>query len=132
MLIDTSAWVHFFNRPNHKLSLFIDNLLSSQEVIHTCPIIYQEVLQGIGLNKEFDRIRVNFLTYDFLLFSDQIAASEEAANLYRKCRKKGVTVQKANDCLIAHYALYFQVPLLHDDSDFSQISKVHPLQTVKV
>lgn len=132
MLIDTSAWVHFFNSPNNKFALYIDNLLSSQQTIHTCPVIYQEVLQGFRLDKEFNRIRGNFLTYDFLVFSDQITASEKAADLYRQCRKKGVTVRKANDCLIAHYALHFQVPLLHDDSDFDQISGLFPLQIVSI
>ena len=132
MLIDTSAWVEFFHHPDGKHALFIDDLLATGEAIHTCPIIYLEVLRGIRHDKEFRRVRSNFSTYHFLLFSDSITAAEEAATLYRQCRKKGITVRKANDCLIAHYALHFNVPLLHYDSDFNQIAKVFPLQIVSV
>ena len=132
VLIDTSAWIQFFKHPNSKHALFIDNLLSAQQTIHTCPIIYQEVLQGIRQDNEFQRISANFSTYDFLLFENPVTAAEEAATLYRQCRKKGVTVRKANDCLIAHYSLHFQVPLLHNDSDFDQIAKVFSLQLVNV
>lgn len=124
--------IQFFKYPNSTHALFIDNLLTTQQIIYTCPIIYQEVLQGIRQDSEFQRISADFLTYDFLLFSDPISAAEEAASIYRICRKKGVTIRKANDCLIAHYALYFQVPLLHHDSDFNQIASVFPLRTVKV
>ncbi len=132
MLIDTSAWVSFFHRPNGKHALFIDNLLAIGGTIHTCPVIYQEVLQGIRQDKEFRQVRTSFSAYQFLLFSDSVTAAEEAAILYRQCRKKGVTVRKANDCLIAHYALHFNVPLLHHDGDFNQIAKVFPLQIVSV
>ena len=132
MLIDTSAWIQFFRQPNSKHRAFIRNLLMKQKTIHTCPIIYQEVLQGIRHDNEFRRVQSNFSTYQFLLFSDSIIAAEEAATLYRQCRKKGITVRKANDCLIAHYALHFNVPLLHYDSDFDQIAKVFPLQIVSV
>lgn len=132
MLIDTSAWIQYFNQPINKHKLFIRSLLKQQKTIHTCPIIYQEVLQGIRQDKEFHRVQANFSTYDFLLFSDSITAAEEAATLYRRCRKKGITIRKANDCLIAHYALHFNVPLLHYDSDFNEIAKVFPLQVISV
>ena len=124
--------MEFFKQPNSRHGAFIKNLLIKRQKIHTCPTIYQEVLQGIRQDSEFQRISADFLTYDFLVFSDPISAAEEAAFIYRTCRKKGVTIRKANDCLIAHYALYFQVPLLHHDSDFNQIASVFPLQTVKV
>lgn len=132
MLVDTSAWIQFFKQPESKHKVFVRNLLTQQQTVHTCPIIYQEVLQGIRDDKEFRRIRANFSTYDFLLFSDSIIAAEEAAMLYRQCRKKGVTVRKAIDCLIAHYALHFNVPLLHNDRDFDQIAKIFPIQVVAV
>ena len=112
-----SAWIQFFKQPDSKHKIYIRSLLIQQKTIHTCPVIYQEVLQGIREDKEFRRVQANFSTYNFLLFSDSIIAAEEAAALYRQCRKKGVTVRKANDCLIAHYALHFNVPLLHHDSD---------------
>ncbi len=86
MLIDTSAWIEFFHHPYEKYAVFIDDWLATNKIVHTCPIIYQEVLQGIQQDKEFRRVQANFSTYDFLLFSDSITAAEEAATLYRQCR----------------------------------------------
>ena len=45
-----------------------------------------------------------------------------AAQLYRQLRKKGVTIRKPNDCLIAAYALHFDLELCHNDVDFDQIA----------
>lgn len=53
---------------------------------------------------------------------DPTVAAIEAANLYRELRKKGVTIRKPNDCLIAVYALHFNVELCHNDSDFDFIA----------
>ncbi len=55
-----------------------------------------------------------------ILLIDQIESSIGAAHLYRKLRKEGV--KKSNDCLIAYYAVYFGIHLLHKDNDFDLIA----------
>jgi predicted nucleic acid-binding protein len=54
----------------------------------------------------------------------------EAANLYRKLRKKGITVRKPNDCLIAVYAIRNNIALLQDDKDFQLIAKYSKLKII--
>jgi len=44
-----------------------------------------------------------------------------AIDLYRSLRKKGITVRKPYDCLIASYAILEDLFLLHNDSDFKQM-----------
>ena len=48
---------------------------------------------------------------------------EEAAALYRSCRRNGETVRKMLDCLIASIAIRNGTPLLHADSDFDVLSR---------
>lgn len=128
MLIDTSAWIAFFNNSKTDLALYIDGYLDTALPIHTCPTIVQEVLQGIKHDKDFRRTAYNLQTYKMLLFTDQVQAAIDAAHIYRNCRKKGITIRKANDCLIALYALANNVEILHWDTDFNAIAKVYPLK----
>ena len=58
-----------------------------------------------------------------MLLLDPVEAAIGAAQLYRMLRKKGVTIRKPNDCLIAHYAIYYDIPILHNDVDFDQIAR---------
>jgi hypothetical protein len=55
-----------------------------------------------------------------------------AARLYRECRRKGVTIRKTIDCLIAQVALANGLTMFHCDSDFDRIGQVHPLKIVKI
>ena len=56
-------------------------------------------------------------------------AAISAATLYRKLRQKGVTIRKPNDCLIAAFALHFDVELCHNDRDFDAIAARTKLKT---
>jgi predicted nucleic acid-binding protein len=52
---------------------------------------------------------------------------EEAAALYRTCRRGGETVRKLIDCLIAATAFRSAVPILHSDNDFDVLARHTPL-----
>jgi len=49
-----------------------------------------------------------------------------AARIYFDCRRVGLAVRSAIDCLIAQVAIEHDVPLLHDDRNFEQIAQVLP------
>lgn len=67
-----------------------------------------------------------------MLLLDPVEAAISAATLYRMLRKKGVTIRKPNDCLIAHYAIFYDIPVLHSDVDFDQIAPYTSLRIVAV
>ncbi|MDP9048085.1 MAG: PIN domain-containing protein [Bacteroidota bacterium] len=120
VLVDTSVWVNFFKGRETGSSLFLKNNLSNI-MIATCPVIVQEVLQGIVVDKEFKAISSYFNA--LTKFSDNpYELALDAARLYREIRKAGFTIRKANDCLIASYAIKNNVRLLHDDKDFYHIA----------
>jgi predicted nucleic acid-binding protein len=52
----------------------------------------------------------------------------QAADLYFKLRRKGLTVRSSIDCCIAQLAIENDVSLLHRDKDFVTISQIAPLK----
>ena len=120
VLIDTSVWINFFKAKETDASLFLKNNLSNI-IIATCPVIVQEVLQGILSDKEFKVVNSYFSTLT-KLSNNPYELALDAARLYREIRKAGFTIRKPNDCLIASYAIKNNVRLLHDDKDFYYIA----------
>ena len=122
VIFDTTIWIDYLNGVISKETDMLYSYLEKNYKIYVCPIIVQEVLQGIKEDKVFSEIKDIFFHIDMLNL-DPLEASIGAAELYRILRKKGLTIRKSNDCLIAFYALYFNIPLIHNDRDFDMISK---------
>ena len=129
LLFDTSVWVDFKHGIKSAQTDLLDESLLSNEVCY-CPTILQEVLQGIRIDKEFHET-VDAFEALIQLQLDTYDASFEAAKLYRSLRKNGLTIRKPNDCLIAYYAIHFDIKLCHNDSDFDLIAKNSSLKIWK-
>lgn len=128
-LVDTSVWIDFF-KGNYTIqtSLLEDSIVTDQ--IFICPVIIQEVLQGVKHDHDFYRIQNSFLGFP-LLELDYFDLSIGAAKLYRTLRKKGITIRSGNDCIIAYYCLSYDIPLLHSDKDFEFIARELPIKLIK-
>ncbi|CAB4810912.1 MAG: PIN domain-containing protein [Actinobacteria bacterium] len=48
---------------------------------------------------------------------------DQAAALYRTCRRNGETVRRLIDCLIASVAIRLDAPVLHADADFAALAR---------
>lgn len=83
-----------------------------------CPVIIQEVLQGIRSDEDFENLRDSILAFPVPDWNP-VEAAIASAQLYRDLRKKGITIRKSNDCLIAAFAQQFGLAVLHVDRDFS-------------
>lgn len=127
ILVDTSVWINFFKGVETSSTLFLKANID-KFIIATCPTIVQEVLQGVISDKQFAVLESYFNGLKQLI-GDQYELAREGARLYRSLRKKGVSIRKPNDCLIAAYALSSKVMLLHDDKDFLNIARYSDLQT---
>ena len=122
ILVDTSVWIDFFNNKYSVHANLLESFIKNNEKIFICPIIYQEILQGIKDDKKFKEIRNIILSFNIL--NDNIMIiTNEAINLYRDLRKKGVTIRKSVDCLIASYSIINDLHLFFIDKDFENISK---------
>lgn len=118
VLVDTSVWIHFFNGVESLQVEYLRQGVQDDELLYVCPIIIQEVLQGIRSDKDYENVKDSLLAFPVTDW-DPIEAAIAAADLYRDLRKKGVTIRKSNDCLIAAFAQRFDLAVLHVDRDFS-------------
>jgi len=129
ILVDTSVWVNYFKDIDTSANRFLTKNLTSV-IIATCPAIVQEILQGIGSDADEQIVKLYFDNLTRLI-EDPYLIATEANDLYRKLRKKGITIRKPNDCLIAIYAIKNGIALLHDDRDFKLIAENSSLKTVR-
>lgn len=127
MLFDTTVWIAYLNGViDPRTNLLYRYVDTSQQVL-TCPIIVQEVLQGIRDDGSYRKVKQSMLSFTCLTLPP-LDTALGAADLYRDLRKKGIAIRQANDCLIAFYALHFDVALCHDDHDFDLIASQMRLQ----
>ena len=124
IMVDTSVWVDFFNDVDNPQVHYLVRLLQEGRVA-TCPVILMEVLQGIQADKACKKTESYLSSLARYSISDQLFI--DSAMLYRKARKKGITIRKSVDCLIAVTAIHYALPLLHRDRDFDAIEKCSKL-----
>ena len=122
VLIDTSVWIDFFNGKLNTQTSLVKEYLEMEYPVFICPVIIQEILQGIRNDDSYREVKNNLFNLEILMI-DHLESSVGAADLFRMLRKKGVTIKKSNDCMIAYYSIYFGIYLLHNDRDFDSIAK---------
>jgi predicted nucleic acid-binding protein len=129
ILIDTTVWVDFFNNKETPQVSVLDLLLSEGEDVCTCGIVLSEILQGIRNDRTYRKIKSDFSNLVYLPMNQSIFI--KSADMYRNLRKKGITIRKSLDCMIAAVAITHHVQLLHNDRDFDPIEKQFGLNVVK-
>lgn len=131
IIVDTSVWVDGFQGVQNAKTKLITDCLAANQQVEITPVLLQEVLQGVRDDSRFDRIKDDLLACTMLRL-DPVEAAIGAATLYRMLCKKGVTIRKPNDCLIAHYAIFYDIPVLHSDVDFDQMARHSPLRILVI
>ena len=124
ILIDTSAWVEFLRDTGSSVCDRVDELLG--EEVATCDPVRMEILAGARNERHLQWLR-RLLARATVLPTGP-ANYDQAASIYRHCRREGETVRKLIDCLIAAVALSADVTLLHRDTDFEAIARCTELK----
>ena len=120
VLVDTSVFIDFFNAKKNQQVKWLIELLEESIPIVINGLIYQEVLQGIRVEKSYREIKG--VLDDFYYIDTPESIYLDAANLFRKLQSKGVTIRKSVDLIIAQTAVHSNIPLLQNDRDFMNIS----------
>ena len=84
-----------------------------------------------GARDEFHLMDLRRLLARAVMLPTDPTDYEDAAALYRRCRRKGETVRKLIDCLIASVAISAGASVLHQDADFDVLARHAGLQTYK-
>lgn len=121
ILADTSVWIDYVNGNINAHTDTLDAALFAGTVA-IADLIFLEVLQGFKNDKDYVQARDRLAKLDqYSIFNSSMV--ERCAENYRDLRKKGITVRKTNDVIIATYCIEYQLPLLYLDRDFDPFVK---------
>ncbi|CAN5772940.1 type II toxin-antitoxin system toxin ribonuclease VapC11 [soil metagenome] len=125
VLVDTSVWIEVFRRGSRAT---LDSLVDFDDVVTCLPVI-QEVLQGFDDERAFAVARESLHALPIVESPMPAAIFDDAADLYRRARRGGVTVRSSVDCLIAACAIRHRLEVLHVDRDFDALARVSALRS---
>ena len=116
IVIDSSVWIDFFNGVS---TLEVDRLdaLLGVTPLAIVDLILVEVLQGFRNERDVATARQLFLSLALLPLLEG-SNPWKAADNYRQLRRKGITVRKTIDGIIATACIEANLPLLFSDRDF--------------
>ena len=128
ILVDTSVWIDFFNGKSNREVEVLDGVLGYQGVA-IGDLIMVELLQGFRSDKDYNTAKKYLLNLDlYNMLTPDLALL--AAENYRKLWRKGVTVRKTADVIIATFCIENQIPLLYVDKDFIPFTQHLKLRSV--
>jgi predicted nucleic acid-binding protein len=124
VLVDTSVWIEILRKPAR---LKLEDVVDFDEVVTCLPVI-QEVLQGIDSDVAYRGMREAMQALPMVESPLGARAYLDAADLYRRARRAGLTVRSRVDCLIAACAIRHGLTVLHHDRDYEAIARISELQ----
>ncbi len=123
-LIDTSAWIEYLRKTGSRTNIEVRRTLNIDAQI--CDVIRMEILAGARDQQHVTQLEK--LLARATTIKTEPVDYDNAAAIYRACRKLGVTVRAQIDCLIAAIAIRTNTKIIHHDSDFDAIAQVTKLR----
>jgi predicted nucleic acid-binding protein len=130
VVVDATVWIDYLQGIQNRETNWLDVELDRQRLALT-DIIMCEVLQGLSSDDSAKEVEDLLLKFEVFETGGIVLARETARN-YRALRRRGHTVRKTIDCLIATFCLREGHSLLHRDRDFDpferflELSVIHP------
>ena len=116
ILVDTSVWIDYFNGVQNPQTDLLDASIVQGSVV-IGDLIFLEILQGIRNDRDYRQTRQSLLALDqYEMLGKEMAG--KCADNYRTLRKKGITIRKTADIIIATFCIENRLPLLFLDRDF--------------
>lgn len=128
IIVDTSVWIDYFNGYDTPETAALD-LALGEESVAIGDLILVEILQGFRSDQDYRTAKKHLATLQqFEMLGLDMAI--KAADNYHKLRKKGLTVRKTADVIIATFCIENKLPLLFSDKDFLPFVKHLRLRSV--
>ena len=126
ILVDSSVWIDLLN------NVVTEPVRRLRALLPTTPLligdlILCEVLQGFRIEAEAKLVERSLSRFEAVSLIDPELAVKVAAN-YRFLRRRGITVRKTIDVIIATYCIERGHSLLHSDRDFAPMERLLGLQ----
>ena len=130
LIVDSTVWVDYFNGVGNPQTDYLHQIVDKTPNL-IGNLILAEVLQGFRDDTDFETARRIFAKFRQVEMVNADLALQSARN-YRLLRRKGITVRKTIDSLIATYCIENEHDFLHTDDDFDGYEKhlvlsvIHP------
>ena len=130
VIVDSTVWVDYFHGLHNPETEWLEVQLDQQRLGLTT-IILCEVLQGVRDERKALAVETDLMKLEVFEMPSVVLAVQAAKN-YRSLRRRGRTVRKTIDVLIATFCIEERHVLLHRDRDFDPfeellgLSVVHP------
>lgn len=129
LIVDSTVWVDYFNGIRNQQTDYLHQIVDQTPII-IGDLILAEVLQGFRDDTDFEKARRIFSKFLQAEMVNPDLAVQSARN-YRLLRRKGITVRKTIDSLIATYCIENEHDLLHNDGDFDGYEKHLGLRVIR-
>jgi predicted nucleic acid-binding protein len=129
LVVDSTVWIDYFNGLENPQTDYLDQIVDRTPIL-VGDLILAEVLQGFRDDSDFEEARRALSKYIQVEMVNPELALQSARN-YRLLRRKGITVRKTIDSLIATYCIENEHDLLHNDNDFDGYEKHLKLRVVR-
>jgi predicted nucleic acid-binding protein len=129
VIIDTTVWIDYLEGTRNAEADWLGRE-STQQRLGLTDLILCEILQGICNPASFVQVRDDLLGFEVFPTGGSALAIAAAWN-YRELRRRGHTVRKTIDCLIATFCLRSGHSLLHRNRDFDPFEKILGLNVVR-
>lgn len=121
MMVDSSVWIDYFTGVANKQTDTLDKTLGQEPVV-VGDLILTEVLQGFRRDQDYETARALFDDLTVFEMLGKKMAIKSAEN-FRVLRKRGITVRKTADVIIASFCIERKLSLLFSDKDFRPFVK---------
>ncbi len=121
ILVDSGVWIDYFTGIDNKQTDTLNVTLGVQSVA-AGDLILTEVLQGFRHDRDYRTAKALFDNVTIFDMLGRDMAIRSAEN-FRALRKKGITIRKTADVIIASFCIKQKLPLLFSDKDFKPFVK---------
>jgi predicted nucleic acid-binding protein len=118
IIVDSSVWIDYFNGRDTPQVNKLDTLLGIKPLA-IGDLILTEILQGF--RQDYDHQTAQQLLTTLIIFNLLGTKAElaiKSADNFRRLRKKGITIRKTIDVIIATFCIERRHTLLFSDKDF--------------
>lgn len=129
IVADTSVWIANFRDESTPQTRFLKALQVENELL-VGDLIVLEILQGVRNEREAAVYEAGFLEYGMVPMLDDTVALAAARN-FRALRRRGISVRKTTDLIIASFCMVHGHHLLHQDRDFDHFEQLLGLKVFR-
>ena len=128
VIVDTTVWIDYLGGISTPETIWFERELERQRLGLT-DLILCEILQGVRDERIARRVRDELSNFQIFETGGEELAVEAARN-FRMLRRRGRTVRKTIDGLIATFCILHGFSLLHCDRDYRHFEEFLELSVI--